>query len=358
MSERASSSEVRWLVFGTILLLVLLVGCVILYTKLVKPPKNPCCGAGEDCCEPPPVRVSIHVETINIEAPGGDRQKSATKSEVLDHILGAVQALVEAISKPIQIEVSGAGACYGNDCPALTKTLKVVQELVESVKKPIKVEISGTDRCPNNDCAPSIFVAGDLHWSNVEGAEIVVEGDACQLAWVGRVCGFQVGKADEGMTDLLKNSLNGAKKQLTALDGNGRLMWLVLIGRTDRETYLSSAYGGNRGLASARALWVQKALSKELQDSPNIRDLLEKRTIPIGSGPLHVPKQCPDDNPMCDAPERRRDRGVDIYACALPSAGNEPSAPEDGGDCGGPFRWSGESEGGAVAAATPVPKMH
>lgn len=104
------------------------------------------------------------------------------------------------------------------------------------------------------------------------------------------------------------------------------LSHLVLIGRADRMPFENARYGGNRGLAQARANWVHQCLRRELPKLTNdtatvgrIVDVLDNPTMLLSAGPLHVPACHSDEN--CDAKARSLDRGVDVFACleGLPS---------------------------------------
>ncbi len=102
------------------------------------------------------------------------------------------------------------------------------------------------------------------------------------------------------------------------LDGR-RLSHLVLVGRADRMPFGDARYGGNRGLAQARASWVHECLRRNppgteaKHPAGHILDVLENRTMLLSAGPLHVPACRADAD--CDPDGRARDRGVDLFAC-------------------------------------------
>ncbi len=208
--------------------------------------------------------------------------------------------------------------------------------------------------------APSIFVSGDLYWSEEARHTWGMQGESCQLEWVGRVCGFGVMQSDvpdapEAPTkeckdfenpkdaELLRQSLCEVGKQLKAWGEKGQLKALVLLGRADRRPFSDAEYGGNRGLAEARARTVWEKFRKY----PHLPEVLDRRTMLIGTGPLNVPRPekitGPNDDQM-----RRADRGVDVFACLVPGdatdAKNQLGNIKTSKECGGPAGLLGRVE--------------
>ena len=110
-----------------------------------------------------------------------------------------------------------------------------------------------------------------------------------------------------------------------------RLSHLVLVGRADRMPFDDVRYGGNRGLAQARAKWMHGCLRDRFDNrAGNLAEVLEKRTMLLSAGPLHAPA-CSEEgaDPDCDEEERGSDRGVDVFACLHPSEAPpaQPPAP-------------------------------
>ena len=102
--------------------------------------------------------------------------------------------------------------------------------------------------------------------------------------------------------------------------GDRGLSHLVLVGRADRVPFADPRYGGNRGLAQARARWVHECLRRELPNRAagpehlrEVFDVLENRTMLLSAGPLHVPACWAGKD--CDPEVRQRDRSVDLFAC-------------------------------------------
>ena len=121
----------------------------------------------------------------------------------------------------------------------------------------------------------------------------------------------------------------------------------MLLGRADRNAFADPAYGGNRGLAQARARWVLEKLRDGFGEVPPIAEVLDRRTMLIGTGPLNVPADCPHDDPDCDDLKRSADRSVDLFACVVPGTAAESDGRRgDSGNlvCGGPSGLSREAE--------------
>ena len=310
---------VWWLGGGFIVIAALLVGAFMLVKTLPWPPVEPppCCQGENDCCEQTPdsVDVVVNIGNVNIGEPGGG---------------------------VVTIDSEFAQGIY-----------RALQTLAKNTKGPIKVEVSGANGCVNGDCPPSIFVAGDLRWSNVEGAEIVVRGDACEMQWVGRVCGFEVRESDDTAADeSLNKSLEEAKHQLGSWGEHDGLKWLMLLGRADRTAFADQTFGGDRGLAQARARWLLEELRNAFRDVPHIAEVLDRRTMLIGTGPLNVPANCSWDDPDCDDRQRRGDRSVDLFACVVPGTDSDHGGSESGNHvCGGP---SGLPRGAAIQGLSPA----
>ena len=217
--------------------------------------------------------------------------------------------------------VVNIGEVHGGGSEATARALQEIagaaKELASALAPPLKVEIDGAEGCTPETCAPPIFVAGDLHWSTGERTEWTAQGEACEMEWAGRVCGFGERQADETeAADQLATSMARVKERMGDWAAAGRLKGLVLLGRADRTGFAGPEYGGNRGLAQARARWVME----QLGSIDGIEDVLSRRTILTSSGPLNVPVHCPEHNADCDSQARSRDRSVDLFACLRPLA--------------------------------------
>ena len=94
-------------------------------------------------------------------------------------------------------------------------------------------------------------------------------------------------------------------------DNNQTLQQLVLIGRSDKvglRRKKRKFYGSNDGLAQARAGWVRDRLKVRF---PKYKGDIEKATILLSAGPLHIGEEVQDD-------KRALDRAVEVWACWTP----------------------------------------
>ena len=87
--------------------------------------------------------------------------------------------------------------------------------------------------------------------------------------------------------------------------------------------FASPEYGGNSGLAQARAAWLHEKLRQA--DFAIDQDVLDKRTILLASGPQNVP-QCVGTS-CDDGSQRREDRSVEVFACWDPRPLNHSRRP-------------------------------
>ena len=328
---------------------------------------------------------------LNLEAPGVEIDDEVTPpirmevthdlrdSKLLKDIHQTLQDLLNRTQEPVKVEVVFPDGCEQEDCPPSPKDSEVLekihgtlQELVTGTKQPVKVEIVSQEGCGQGDCPPSIFVQGDLNWSKTQVTELVDGAEGCNLKWIGRVCGFgaessewiseqtpdqESEQASQSTKDeeLLTDSFQDVVGNLKSVGSGRQLNWMVLLGRSDPLPFGKPQYGGNWGLAPARAREVHKQLRASLGNVGNHAEVLDQRTMLIGTGPLNVPldDSCISD-PDCDA--RKRDRGVDVFACVLPDASGTGSAGSngDGEDvCGGPVGWDGKAQESSAPATTP-----
>ena len=134
------------------------------------------------------------------------------------------------------------------------------------------------------------------------------------------------------------------------------LSHLIFVGRADRMPFADVSYGGNRGLAQARAKWVHSCLRDELlgraadsAEGERIVEALENRTLLLSAGPLEVPAPCTAGED-CDTVARCKDRSVDVFACL-----EEPSwlgvKPESVAACEG-MDWAGGTVGQKAESET------
>ncbi len=122
-----------------------------------------------------------------------------------------------------------------------------------------------------------------------------------RMARVGRVGPFAPG----GDT-LDARALAPVRSAIAALGGGGRIVFVLLVGRSDKQMLTHDAlrrYGSNLGLAQARAQWVRG----ELLRRPPAR-LDGEQVLALPGGPRHVGR-----TPAADA--LAEDRAVDVYVC-------------------------------------------
>lgn len=340
MSPSSSEEQREWRVWfgvGSAVLVALVVASFVCLFNTAS-----CCPVEADSREPDDSEsINANIGTLHIRSEpttGGDQD-----------LVEAVNGLARAIT-PLKVELSVDGI---NVKPFLAIS-KAVASIAEGLKSPVDVRVSGLDGCASGDCQTSVFVAGDLNWPN-EPTE--TQAEACQLAWVGRVCGFGVAEVDEhDADDLLESSFGSVKTRIKAWGDEGGLKWLALVGRADRMAFIDQGYGGNRGLAQARARWVHGELGK-LEGAPVVADVLKARTLVISAGPLNVP--CVADGANCDDTDvRLRDRSVDVYACVAAGVTKQSGTGDgayDADGCGGPAGWSrGIESVSTVSANGPV----
>ena len=320
--DKKSRADKWWLALGIVLLasIIALVLCLLIK---VEPP-----GCQKDAKHCP---TSEHPTSAVINIGGLVLGKPDTKIDGLDELTEAIGALVTAFDPPLELEVSHDFRNSGLD-GIIKETIRTFFEA-----SPIKVEISQPAGCLDGGCSPSIFVSGDLNWSDVEQHTWEVQGKSCQLEWAGRVCGFGVNKWEfPGAHPHLGQTLNEVGQQLANWSLDGRLRALILIGRADRLPSQDATIGGNSGLAQARARTVRD----KFKGHSALSEVLSHRTVLIGTGPLNVPTPCSGKDSDCnDEEERRADRGVDVFACLMPGdaadAEGEPQA-DKASKCGGP----------------------
>lgn len=247
------------------------------------------------------------------------------RGEALNEIREALAIIVERLKWPIECP-GGTSTCGGD----LT-----VRHHIESVSEEVMVQI--------REALPAIVV-------NVRAGDSST--GACRWVRLHRITGFPPadhrlltveGEEAEGEEMDCKPVASDSKKKLTAegeetacrrvasdfrrkLNGR-RLDGLVLIGRADRMPFSNAQYGGNRGLAQARAKWVHDCLLSEpsaastANGCKHVRDVLKNGTALVTGGPLHVPACTVDQK--CDEDARCRDRSVDLFACLAESVESE-----------------------------------
>ena len=226
----------------------------------------------------------------------------------------------------------------GCDLSGVTTALRDIRDEVNGVADHLRRGIKVEARC---ECGPDDGVLerieerlGVLIGQLSPPIEVTVTNSGggvdgvghCQLAEFAPVRGFPVGGHEPKTAGGPLGCGAVATGFLQELGGR-RLGHLVLVGRADRMPLVGAEgarYGGNRGLAQARAAWVRDCLRQELPlrmdagRSAHLVDVLENRTILLGGGPLHVPACC--EGPKCDPESRHRDRSVDLFACLNDSA--------------------------------------
>ena len=175
--------------------------------------------------------------------------------------------------------------------------------------------------------APSVrFIAEKLYFaSTVNTAEAFPH--TCNFADVGSVYSFVSGRAElerdrqTGRTrgEILER-LEQIRRKMASLASGHVLKGLVLVGRVDRVPFNAQSEGTNKELAWDRVDWFEEWALGELKEIDGIEVAVE-RALRVQSDPLDVPsaEECPGDKLESDAPERRRHRSVDVFACWVPT---------------------------------------
>ena len=311
-----------WLTLGLVLLASIMALLLVLFLKI----GPPSCHKDKERClkSKQPTIAVINIGGLNLGKPN-------TKVDGRGELTETIGALVTALNRPLEMEVSHDFRRSGLD--------GILRDTITTFfgASPIKVELSQPAGCSDAGCSPSIFVSGDLHWSDVEQHTWEVQGKSCQLEWAGRVCGFGVNRWDSYEAHpLLGETLDEVGQQLADWSRDGRLKALVLLGRADRLPSRDPMLGGNSGLAQARA----RTVKDKFKEDSTLSEILSHRTMLIGTGPLNVPAPCISEDSGCnDEEERLADRAVDVFACLTPgdvvNAKNRPEVYE-ASKCGGP----------------------
>ena len=277
----------------------------------------------ESCPAPPPSSYIVVVEPTQAED-----DAPQLRSQLLADIRSEIERIGQLLSRLVKTleVVSAAGR---------TEALIVIREriaaLIERLAAPVGGGGGGGELVVRHHIeSVSKDVMADLR-AALASIEIDLEvggggSGGCQLADLGPVGGFEVGEhwlRDEAAA-CGEVRLNVERQLDERVPSH-----LILVGRADRTPFRSPRYGGNRGLAQARAKWVHRCLLGELPHSagraarplPRIDPVLKHRTVLLSAGPLNVPA-CPEDGDCRDAEARADDRSVDVFAClANPSLG-------------------------------------
>ncbi len=205
--------------------------------------------------------------------------------------------------------IAGLAACKG-EAHGVAKTLAELRLDLRAVRVELECRRS---------CGTSASVGGTTECTGPTSAG----PRTCLFERVGKVTGFKPGCHMCDESDKCSCALDGWSELEGALRRRGaRLSQLLLIGRADRIPFDSPRYGGNSGLAQARAAWLHEKLRHI--DSSVDQDVFDKRTILLASGPLNVP--CDDTECKHDQSQRREDRSVEVFACWGPKPPQSPRA--------------------------------
>ena len=191
----------------------------------------------------------------------------------------------------------------------------------------------GSETTLPDQVAPTArFIADRLYFaSTVNTGEAFPH--ACNFVDVGSVYSFVSGRAEfekDSETgrprEDIRKRLEQMRRTMASLASGNVLKGLVMVGRVDRVPFNTRSDRTNETLAWDRVEWFEEWALGELKEVEGIELALE-RALRVQSGPLDVPsaEDCPGDKLECDAPERRRHRSVDIFACWVP----KPATPDE-----------------------------
>ena len=248
-------------------------------------------------------------------------RRKGERDSLLAGIRDQIDLIVRHLSPPINVRHGGSGPVVDVPGEGITGNVRVHHH-IESISEEVVARI--------RDALASVAITVD-----VEGGGSATAG--CRLLELRPVTGFPIEEHEPSAPNCTLSSEDAAMEPPACaaprqsrceavaasfweqLNGRG-LGHLVLIGRADRMPFDNVRYGGNRGLAQARAKWVHDCLRRELPREAagvaqlqRIVDVLENRTMLLSAGPLHVPACHADVD--CDTKTRSRDRGVDLFAC-------------------------------------------